>query len=260
MHRKESRDVSPFCMGHRCDRPSSLLDELVLTSIQVSCDLSKYQSKPECPVPVCSGNVCNTGYRHSPSLPVCCSVTLQAYAERSSQGMGYPSMFSVRPSFCSCNLWKVLENRRDAWKVEDSQCYTSFQKGQEGEARELQASQHHLNLWECDGTVILETISSHMKKVVLRGSQCGFTKWKSGQSILVTSVVKQLACRWGKRCEYPLPWLQQGFWCHLLWDLCREADALWSGWADDELDSKLAEWPDPESGIQWHKVWLETGY
>ena len=32
--------------------------------------------------------------------------------------------------------------------MDDSQCYTSFQKGQEGEARQLQASQPYFCPWE----------------------------------------------------------------------------------------------------------------
>jgi len=44
-----------------------------------------------------------------------------------------------------------MENRRSAWGLKESQCHANLQKGKEGGARELQASQPHLHPWEEDG-------------------------------------------------------------------------------------------------------------
>lgn len=37
-------------------------------------------------------------------------------------------------------------------------------------------------------------------------------------------------------------------------DRYRQADEAWAGWADSELDWKLAEQMGPEGDGQWHKV------
>ena len=49
------------------------------------------------------------------------------------------------------HLWKVLENRRGAQGLEESQCHSSLQKGQERRPRELQDCQPHLHPGKDDG-------------------------------------------------------------------------------------------------------------
>ena len=63
--------------------------------------------------------------------------------------------------------------------MDDSQCYTSFQKGQEGEARQLQASQPYFCPWEGDGTTCSGYSKQVEEKKVIKTSQHGFTKGKS---------------------------------------------------------------------------------
>ncbi|GAB0205426.1 WD repeat-containing protein 36 [Grus japonensis] len=75
---------------------------------------------------------------------------------------------------------KVMENRRSAWGLEESQCHSGLQKGQEGGPRELQASQPHLHPWKGDAIAHSGVMSKHVEeKKVIGSSQHGFTKEKS---------------------------------------------------------------------------------
>ena len=74
-----------------------------------------------------------------------------------------------------------MESRRGAWGLEESQCHSSLQKGQEGGPRNLHANQLHLHPWKGDGTA---HPGGHLKacggkKKVIVSSQHEFTKGKS---------------------------------------------------------------------------------
>ncbi|GAB0176045.1 mitochondrial enolase superfamily member 1 [Grus japonensis] len=73
-----------------------------------------------------------------------------------------------------------MENRRGVRGLEENQCHSSLQKGQEGGCRKLQASQPHLHPWKGEGQLILDVISKHVEeKKAIRSGQHGFTKGKS---------------------------------------------------------------------------------
>ncbi|PKU43698.1 rna-directed dna polymerase from mobile element jockey-like [Limosa lapponica baueri] len=62
---------------------------------------------------------------------------------------------------------QVLENRRGACRLEESQCQSSLQKGQEGGPRKLQACQPYLHPWKGDGTAILDVTSKNVEEKVI---------------------------------------------------------------------------------------------
>lgn len=87
------------------------------------------------------------------------------------------------------HLWKVMENKRGAWRLEESQCYPSLQKGQGGHAK-LQARQHHFCPWKVRKQLILNFTSKKMEeRKVIRNSQQGFSKGKSCLINLVAFVM-----------------------------------------------------------------------
>jgi len=77
----------------------------------------------------------------------------------------------------------VLEDRRGARGWEENQCHSSYQKGQEGGPRELQAGQPHLHPWKEIMEVIIKQVEENM---VIRSSQHGFIKGKSCLTILIS--------------------------------------------------------------------------
>lgn len=74
----------------------------------------------------------------------------------------------------------IIATGRNAWRLQESKCHSYIQKGHEGELRELEASQIHIDLWKGDGAINLGKHFRHMNdKKVITSSLCAFTKGKS---------------------------------------------------------------------------------
>lgn len=74
---------------------------------------------------------------------------LYLHTENKHPTICYTVTLLTRP--VSKTLQTVMATGKDSWGLEESECHSYLEEGQEEGTVELQAGQPHPNLWACDG-------------------------------------------------------------------------------------------------------------